>query len=148
MYVTGSYLNAKVCINQHIQICTINAQSIKKQRAYHIVDEQKIDIAVICETWLRNRDDAWCICSILNNDGYVLVTQNRLKTEEEVDWQSHWKVPWISPLYNHHVKYPNGRSCENYDWITDRYQKHPINFSLQKSFKNVGVWIIIIFKFM
>ena len=51
----------------------------QKQRAYHIVDEQKIDLAVICETWLRNRDDAWCICSILNNDGYVLVTQDSLK---------------------------------------------------------------------
>ena len=37
--------------------CTLD----QKQRVYPMIDEQKIDIAVICETWLRNRYYAYRI---------------------------------------------------------------------------------------
>ena len=57
-----------VCINQHLQLCTINIQSTKNKDHIirDIVDEQNIDIPVISETRPRNRDAAWCQCGIQN----------------------------------------------------------------------------------
>ncbi len=66
-------------LTQELKICTINAQSIRHKDCLirNILDDERIDIAVITETWLRSEDDVFCECTIMNNEGYSFINQNR-----------------------------------------------------------------------
>ena len=58
-----------------------NIQSVKnKQLILHqYLVENKIDLCVLTETWLRNTeaDQAWLQCSLINNSGFKCFTSNR-----------------------------------------------------------------------
>ena len=62
-------------------ICLANVQSVKdKQLILHqYLIENKIDLYILTETWLRNTeaDQAWLQCSVINNSGFKCFMSNR-----------------------------------------------------------------------
>ena len=64
-----------------MQIVLINAQSLRSKELllYDYIKEENIDICIVTETWIQNReeDKAWCDTSALNNDNLMLHNMNR-----------------------------------------------------------------------
>ena len=91
IHQTGSNKNNLIRINIEQQevipnyhslcICLANIQSVKnKQLLLHpYLVENKIDLCVLTETWLRNTeaDQAWLQCLLINNSGFKCFTSNR-----------------------------------------------------------------------
>ena len=65
----------------NMQIALINAQSLsnKELLLYDYIREDNVDICIVTETWIQNReeDKAWCDISALNNDNLMLHNINR-----------------------------------------------------------------------
>ena len=59
----------------------VNAQSLRSKDLllYEYIKEDNIDICIVTETWIQNReeDKAWCEISALNNDNLMLHNINR-----------------------------------------------------------------------
>ena len=64
-----------------MQIAVINAQSLRSIELllYDYIRGDDIDICIVTETWIQNREDekAWCDISALNNDNLMLHNINR-----------------------------------------------------------------------
>ena len=64
-----------------MQIVLINAQSLcsKGLLLYDYIKEENIDMCIVTETWIQNReeDKAWCNISELNNNNLMLHNINR-----------------------------------------------------------------------
>ena len=72
----------EVISNYHsLCICLANIQSVKnKQLVLHqYLVENKVDLCILTETWLRNTeaDQAWLQCSLINNSGFKCFASNR-----------------------------------------------------------------------
>ena len=61
------------------KIGLLNIRSVKKkdQAILQYIKEEKIDVFVLTETWLRDDDDAWSLGSYLNRDGFHLSCADR-----------------------------------------------------------------------
>ena len=64
-----------------MQIALINAQSLRSKELllYDYIREDNIDICIVTETWIQNReeDKAWCDITALHNDNLMLHNINR-----------------------------------------------------------------------
>ena len=64
-----------------MQIALINAQSLRSKELllYDYIREDDIDMCIVTETWIQNReeDKVWCEISALNNDNLMLHNTNR-----------------------------------------------------------------------
>ena len=67
--------------SDNIQIALINAQSLRSKELllYDYIRENNIDLCIVTEIWLQNRneDKAWCDISTFNNENLVLHNINR-----------------------------------------------------------------------
>ena len=67
--------------SDNMQIAVINAQSLRREELllYDYIREDDIDICIVTETWIQNReeDKVWCDISALNNENLMLHNTNR-----------------------------------------------------------------------
>ena len=58
-------------ISEKTKIMLCNVQSLKSKELLvrEHIDETKVDVAILVETWLNQNDDEWCTSSELNNNG-------------------------------------------------------------------------------
>ena len=67
--------------SDNIEITLINAQSLRSKELllYEYIRENNIEMCIVTETWLQNRDEdkAWCDISAFNNDNLVLHNINQ-----------------------------------------------------------------------
>lgn len=65
--------------NENLKLAMANVCSIKNKHfgIRHLLDEQNIDLMLLSETWLRNKDKEWVDCCELNKHGYSIECKNR-----------------------------------------------------------------------
>ena len=67
--------------DDNMQLALINAQSLRSKELilYDYIREDNIDICIVTETWIQNREEekAWCDTSALNNGNLMLHNINR-----------------------------------------------------------------------
>lgn len=65
--------------NSVIRVATVNCRSVKtkEELVYDLIEENKLEILVLTETWLQDHDDIWVKTSSLNLNGLTLHQQNR-----------------------------------------------------------------------
>ena len=71
----------KMNIANDLSIMLANVQSIKSKTEL-VIDyllDNKVDIAILTETWLSDNDEIWLNASDLNQNGYKTINQNRPK---------------------------------------------------------------------
>lgn len=77
----------KVQMGQHrskqdtsqLNVITVNCRSVKfKSELIHsLMLEQRIDVAILTETWLQDSDDLWIKTCDLNTSGLTMMAHNR-----------------------------------------------------------------------
>ena len=71
----------KMNIANDLSLMLANVQSIKSKTEL-VMDyllDNKVDIAILTETWLSDNDEIWLNTSDLNQHGYKTINQNRPK---------------------------------------------------------------------
>ena len=71
----------KMNIANDLSLMLANVQSIKSKTEL-VMDyllDNKVDIAILTETWLSDNDEIWLNASDLNQHGYKTINQNRPK---------------------------------------------------------------------
>ena len=67
--------------SDNLLIVLVNAQSLRSKDLllHEYIKEDNIDICIVTETWIQNReeDKVWCDISALNNDNLMLHIINR-----------------------------------------------------------------------
>ena len=160
IHQTGSNKNNLIRINTEQQevisnyhslcICLANIQSVKnKQLILHqYLVENKINLCILTETWLRNTeaDQAWLQCSMINNSGFKCFTSNRqdrrggglalicrnmyrvvplgsgqlrLRSFQFAKWRIVLKHTTITILAIYHPPYSNQTKATNHDFLDE-----------------------------
>ena len=67
-------------IQNRIKAALVNIQSLKHKSSDLVtyLNDAKLDLCILTETWLREEDDSWVSCSDLNITNYRLSISNRI----------------------------------------------------------------------
>ena len=73
----------KILSEDHVNLCTINIQSIKNKEAILLeyLTNNKINIALVTETWLSTSDTIWMSGNCLTQSGFSLDAINRVNRQ-------------------------------------------------------------------
>ena len=71
----------KILSEDHVNLCTVNIQSIRSKDTLltEYLINNKIDLALVTETWLNDSDSDWLLCNELTQSGFTLNVVNREK---------------------------------------------------------------------
>ena len=109
-------------LEKQCKLMTLNAQSVKKKDTL-IMDsiiENKVDVCVVTETWLKEQDNIWISNSKFKKNNYIIKVANRNKRQGgglALICRSHYRVKECSKGINQTFEYAI-------------WQCHPNNISL------------------